>query len=140
MNSQQREQIERLRFQGMGYMKIAHKLSLSVNTVKAYCRRNNLAGMMAAKIPDAGMDTANARFCPQCGAEIAQTPGRKRRKFCSDACRMAWWNSHPELVNRKAIYHLVCSACQQPFDSYGNQNRKYCSHACYITDRFKKQA
>jgi len=76
-------------------------------------------------------------LCPQCGALLTQTPGRKRVKFCSDNCRTAWWNAHPEKVNRKAVYHFTCAHCGKPFTAYGNTQRKYCSHACYIADRYK---
>ncbi len=55
----------------------------------------------------------------------------QHQKFCSDKCRMAWWKAHPDQLNRKAIYHMVCAHCGQPFDSYGNSHRKYCSRACY---------
>lgn len=72
-----------------------------------------------------------------CGAALMQIPHRKPKKFCSDKCRMAWWNSHQELVNRKAIYHLACAHCGQSFDSYGNKNRKYCSRRCYDDARRK---
>lgn len=30
----------------------------------------------------------------------------------------------------------VCPVCKKPFTVYGNANRKYCSHECYIEDRF----
>jgi hypothetical protein len=49
---------------------------------------------------------------------------------------MAWWKEHPERLNRKAVYGLVCAGCGKPFESYGNRYRKYCSHDCYIKDRF----
>lgn len=58
-------------------------------------------------------------------------------KFCSDNCRTAWWNAHPEKVNRRAVYHFTCAHCGKPFTAYGNAKRKYCSHACYIADRYK---
>jgi orotate phosphoribosyltransferase-like protein len=47
MNDTQRKEIQRLRQAGMGYGKIAQSLSISANTVKAYCRRNGLAGTRA---------------------------------------------------------------------------------------------
>ena len=30
-----------------------------------------------------------------------------------------------------------CARCGKPFTAYGNAGRKYCSHSCYIADRFK---
>ena len=64
------------------------------------------------------------------------TPGAKRKMFCSDACRVAWWNCHKDLVTRKAVYMIPCAGCGKVFKSYGNRNRKYCSHGCYINARF----
>ena len=53
-----------------------------------------------------------------------------------EKCRLAWWNEHRDSMNRKAVYRLTCAYCGEVFDSYGNKSRKYCSHACYIKDRF----
>jgi len=65
-----------------------------------------------------------------------QTEGRKEKKFCSDRCRNKWWNSHLSEVKRKAMYEYTCPNCKKTFMAYGNRNRKYCSHECYINDRF----
>ena len=54
--------------------------------------------------------TANSDpVCPQCGKPIVQ----------------------------KAVYSYTCIGCGCAFTAYGNDHRKYCSHACYIQDRFK---
>ncbi len=140
MTLYQKEQLRRMRSEGKSYTKIAACLGLSENTIKSFCQRNNLGGMSAtikAKQADIGKQSIN--FCKNCGKSIEQQLGRKPRKFCSDECRIAWWNSHTDLVSQKSIYHLECSGCGKPFDSYGNKNRKYCTHACYIQDRFTKE-
>jgi hypothetical protein len=49
---------------------------------------------------------------------------------------MAWWEAHPERLSRKAVYELVCAGCGEPFESYGNKGRRYCSHGCYVKARF----
>lgn len=46
---------------------------------------------------------ANIHVCKFCGKEVHQNPGRKEKKFCDDKCRMAYWNSHQDKVERKAI-------------------------------------
>lgn len=74
--------------------------------------------------------------CLCCGKEVVQPRGRKEKKFCSDKCRNKWWNSNLDKVNRKANYEFICPHCKKLFSAYGNKNRKYCSHACYIEDRF----
>ena len=120
---QKENEIIALQRQGYGYRKIATLLGLSPNSVKDYCRRNPY-------IPD-------EEKCPQCGKRLVNTPHKREKKFCSDKCRLAWWNSHPELINRKAIYHLTCAHCGKPFDAYGKANKKYCSRSCYADARRK---
>lgn len=122
MTDEQKRKIDDLRQQGLGYMKIGQMLNISDNTVRSYCRRSRLP--------------SNAVICPQCGRTVKRRPGRKPRKFCSDDCRTAWWNSHLDQVNRKAVYRFVCVNCGKEFSAYGNAHRKYCSHACYIAHRF----
>lgn len=115
-------EIMKFRQQGLGYKRIAAVTGYSLNTVKSVCRRSA---------------EQEEKCCLQCGAKVEQPPHRKEKKFCSDKCRMAWWKAHPEQLNRKAIYHLVCVRCGQPFESYGNGHRKYCSRRCYDDARRK---
>ena len=49
MNDVQRSEIKRLREAGTGYTAIAQALSLPVNTIKTYCKRNGLGGARAIK-------------------------------------------------------------------------------------------
>lgn len=63
---------------------------------------------------------------------------KRKRMFCSDACRMAWWNAHPERVQRKAYYTLTCRHCGKQFESYGNSHRVFCSRDCYLKFRRKE--
>lgn len=81
---------------------------------------------------------AKVGYCQCCGIEVIQNPKRKQKKFCSDKCRNMWWNSHLELVDKKAIYEFKCKYCGEAFKVYGNENRKYCSRECYIAGRFGK--
>ena len=128
MTDLQKEQIKTLRLQGIGYVKIGEMLGISDNTVRSFCRRNGLG--------DAAKNTVS---CKHCGKLIKIIPKQKPRKFCSDACRTAWWNSHPDCVDRKAVYAYTCAHCGKPFTAYGNKERKYCSHNCYISDRFGEE-
>lgn len=131
MTDQQKNQISILRGQGYGYKKIGQLMGLSVNTVKTYCKRYDLGG------------TANylgfhaeEKVCKCCGVPLVQIPGRKARVFCSDECRTKWWNAHPELLNHRGERQVVCGHCGQTFSVSKNSTRKYCSHNCYIADRF----
>lgn len=131
MTDTQRTDIAKYRKEGYGYKKIGRLTGISENTVKTYCKRNGL-GSTAASVQVA--DDGTTFKC--CGNPIVQMTGRKPRKFCSDRCRNRWWNAHLDLVNRKANYEFVCPTCGRPFTAYGNAHRKYCSHSCYIEDRF----
>ncbi|GHU59279.1 hypothetical protein AGMMS49975_26690 [Clostridia bacterium] len=129
MTSTQKSKITELRGNGESYANVAETLGLSVNTVKSFCRRNNLNIINENKIADNVV-------CKVCQKAIEQVNGRKPRKFCSDKCRIEWWNAHPEQVARKAVYTYTCPHCQNTFTAYGNSRRKFCSHACYISERF----
>ncbi len=117
MNNDQKQQLRLLRQQGLGYTKIAATLGVNANTVKSYCQRNNLGANPVG-------------VCDYCAAPLRQTPGVKKRRFCTDQCRMAWWAKHPERVNRKAFYQFICTGCDTNFEAYGNGNRRFCSRAC----------
>ena len=136
MTEEQKTQIANLRGEGYGYVRIAQTLGISENTVKSFCRRKKLAGRAAAsQVMPAAVRDGN-QFCLCCGKEVAQTPGRKEKKFCSDRCRNKWWNGHLDHVKRKANYEFICPQCKKKFTAYGNAKRKYCSHECYIAHRF----
>lgn len=134
MTNEQRILIDGLRLQGLGYKKISAQLGISENTVKSYLRRIKKDGTIPAE------ETTEHHLCKCCGKPVEQHPGRKEKKFCSDTCRNRYWNSHLELVERKAIYHFTCPTCGKSFSAYGNAKRKYCSRACYLTDRFGGEA
>lgn len=126
MKAQQKEAIQHLRAEGQSYSRIAYLLGLSVNTVQSYCRRNNLGGIALVE-----PERVAAIYCRHCGTMVKQTTGKKQKQYCSDQCRMAWWNAHPEAVNRKNVQHFTCETCGETFEGYGKRDRKYCSRACY---------
>ena len=132
MTDNQKNMIAEYRQAGFSYTQISKMMDLSINRIKTYCKRHGLGGFAAYGCP-ASEETV---LCEMCGRIVPQNPGRKHKKFCSDKCRMAWWNTHQEDVNRKAHYKYICVYCKKPFMAYGNSNRKYCSHECYVEDRF----
>ena len=106
---------------GVGYRKISAMTGISANTVKTYCRRHKIDVQKAAE---------KREYCKYCGSTIVRIPQHRQRLFCSDTCRMQYWNSHREEVKHKKIYIFNCSFCGQEFVSLGNPNRKYCSRKC----------
>jgi endogenous inhibitor of DNA gyrase (YacG/DUF329 family) len=137
MTKEQKSQITKLRTEGYGYNRVAQMTGLSENTVKSFCRRNNLTGMAIVDLPKIRKQVADGMYyCKCCGVYVEQKPGRKEKKFCSDKCRMEWWNNNLDKVKRKAVYEFTCPYCKKKFKVYGNSRRKYCSHECYVADRF----
>lgn len=128
MNEKQKKQIVEMRAGGHSYKSISDYMEISINTVKSFCRRNkNLIDQTKTKKVD-----ATNGICEECGLPVYQYPNRKRKRFCSDRCRLAWWAR--ERKNKKTGNHHICTFCKTGFQSPGS--RKYCSHACYIKDRF----
>lgn len=122
MTKQEIETLNLMRSHGKSAADIAIALGLSVNTVRSYIRRHP---------PKDAVQVG----CRRCGKPVMQVKSRKAKYFCSDRCRNAWWNAHPEKVQRKAYYRLTCQFCGKEFVSYGNKNRKYCSRLCYADAR-----
>lgn len=125
MTEEQKWAVNLYRSKNLGYKKISELTGISVNTIKSHCRKK-------------GRNCADT-FCLQCHKPVIQIQGRKLKKFCSDRCRMIWWNEHPDLVNRKAFYDFKCQTCGKRFKAYGNTHRKYCSRDCYLKDRYGRK-
>ena len=135
MTEEQKRKVTDLRRAGMGYTETARLVGVSRDAVRSFCRRNGLAGQAAQeKLGDA---QAQEGSCRECGKPLQQTAGVKRRVFCSRECRKKWWHGHPEKIKQRAVYSFTCAGCGKPFTAYGNSRRKYCSHECYIRNRFK---
>ena len=146
MTIEQKERIAQLRASGEGYKRIADLIGISVSTVKSFCQRNGVIAIRPEPtrkpvvFPDAlhtQQGEANSSACEQCGAHIDQVPARKRKRFCSSACRMKWWRSHKELLNHRITHTRICVGCGTEIESYRSDERKYCSRSCYIKHRFR---
>lgn len=130
MTKEEKQNILTLQAQGLGYKRIAATLGISENTVKSFLKRADKVPEIF-HVPEAPRVDDGKHLCLQCGKSVPQNPGRKEKKFCSDACRYRWWNSHPAKDADR-----ICPVCGERFTAYGRRSRKYCSHACYILDRF----
>ena len=133
MTDEQKNLIYAARKNGVGYATIAKDVGMTKNAVAAFCRRHGLTGNLS----DDNAPASEGGLCRECGKPLVQVDGMKTRVFCSHECKTKWWREHPEKMNRKATYEFVCAHCKKPFSAYGNSKRKYCSHECYIADRFK---
>jgi hypothetical protein len=122
--------IQRMRESGAAYAIIADHLKISPNTVKSFCQRKDIQYQAEFR------PVSELRFCAQCGQPIVQQENRKEKRFCSDKCRSGWWNKHRQELSRKKAIIMTCAHCGNHFESYPQEQRKYCCHACYIQARF----
>lgn len=122
MTSNQKTEILRLRSVGLGYRSIAERIGVSEKTVASFCR---------------AYTDKEKTGCEQCGRMISQDPHRKKKRFCSDRCRMLWWNGHRDKVSHRTEYERTCLMCGKRFISYTAPDRKYCSTQCYAEHRRK---
>ncbi len=116
MTKEEKSRVQDLRRLGERSSAIARELGIPLSTIVSFCRDHD---------KDESVD-----YCPQCGSRLIHITGHKKKKFCSDKCRMLWWNSHPEQVTRRAYYKAVCKNCGREFWSYGNDHRIFCSRKC----------
>lgn len=140
MTDEERKIIRTMRLEGVGYKAIATALQMSRDTIRAYCKRSGLGGQSTFLELTVQEQIEEGNACKHCLKSIKQKPKGRERKFCSDACRRKWWLEHQEARNKNdnAIYHYTCEYCEKEFTAYGNKNRKYCSHGCYIKHRFEE--
>ena len=127
MTNAEKNYIIRYRKAGKGCAEIARSLGLSTNTVKSFCRRNDI-------VPDeqkSASDSGNTK-CLQCGKTVNRHPHRKAKRFCSDVCRLTWWHAHRDMA--KNAVERKCHQCGQVFHSVREQ--KYCSRVCYFATRY----
>ncbi len=138
MTEKEKNQIIKMRKNGVGYQAIATALNLSRDRVRNFCKKRNMAGFGAVFTLNDKEKTGEYERCLNCYKHIRQPKQGRPKKFCSNECRREWWKSHPEEINKKetAQYRLKCAYCGEDFISYGNKDRKYCSHNCYIHQRF----
>lgn len=147
MTAEQQNKIRELRMKGMGYRNISSETGIYRDTIRSFCRRNGLDGYASAicagktEIVEKNGMAGQEDQCQNCGRKLEQPLTGRKRKFCCEECRRKWWKHHPEKINRRqeAFYTEICAHCGNEFLSYGNRGRRYCSHACYIRDRFWRE-
>jgi protein-arginine kinase activator protein McsA len=128
MTSKQKRSIRDMRRAGLSYGAMAETTGLSANTVKSFCRRENI-GIAKTR------DVENRDVCKYCGKPLSHSAGRKKKRFCDDKCRSDWWNDNRDWTRGKKAHRSVCRCCGAEFESHGNKKRKYCSRECYTADR-----
>lgn len=115
MNKEQIATVERLRHEGKGPSAIAKETGISINTVKSHLGRHSISA------------PRRARTCMLCHSEI-----KTSKRFCSDACRAKWYESHRD--EEQDILH-VCKVCGALFEPRPAK-QVYCSKQCFYNDRY----
>lgn len=141
MTEYQKQKIPQLRSTGMGYKAIANVLGLTRDVVRGFCKKYGLEGNGMVIKQNIETKISKGILCANCSKPVTQPKSGRQRRFCSDECRRTWWKVNTDKRKPKdtALYHFKCVCCNKTFESYGNQKRKYCSHECYIKDRFKQK-
>lgn len=138
MTDLQKQQIAEMRESGSTYADIAAALSLPIGTIKSYFSRNPASKTVTPVIlPD--IPEMPTGCCKRCGQPLNNTPGHRQKTFCSSECQRLYWREHPELMNHTAIIQKRCPSCGKEFSDYRGHSRKYCSHACYIEYRYRRE-
>lgn len=134
MKREDYQQVQSLREAGYSYSRIATALGVPKNSVKSYCNRFGIRLGLEEPLKNAD----GILHCRQCGGVIPCDKLPTRKRFCCNECRMRWWNAHRDRANSKVAQPTACANCGKAFRSYVSENRKYCSHQCYISYRFEK--
>lgn len=100
MTNDQKEKIKNMRQAGDSYSQITLTLSINKNTVKAYCRRNNLVANESAK-PKTEKNIYTS--CKQCEKPLTHGTKGQPKKFCSEDCRRLWWKANDSKHVKKLI-------------------------------------
>lgn len=126
LSESEKRKIIELKLKGVSSKAIASQLQLGPSAVKTFIHRH---GKDSEYVSAMGI-------CPCCGSSLVQTPGKKPKKFCSDACRMKWWAQHKEQMDR-TFYTITCTQCGCSFETT-NPKRKFCTRSCYAKSRQKE--
>ena len=128
MTESEVQAVTRLQGYGLDYRAIGEVTGINRETLKSFVRRHPIGTVRP-------VDTDG--YCRNCGRPISFTVGHRIRLFCDSHCRMAYWNSHRDRVNRKKWQTFTCLRCGTEFEAYGTRERKYCCRACYHESRRK---
>ena len=135
----QKHQARLLREKGLGYGGIAKLTGLGKETVRYVCR--DIQPGEENRHLDRQMK--NGEACLFCGEDLKPQHGSgRRRKFCCEECRRAYWKINRKKlgVKRPESMHVYsCAYCGKTFESYGKVSRKYCSRTCYLLHRYGDQ-
>jgi hypothetical protein len=135
MDELQRQKIRKLRVQGYGYLRISNLLEISPSTIRSFCKKEKIAGLINTGEQLRGKD--NLTICKQCGKKFYQIAGRKNKTFCSTSCCKVYWTLNKDKQRRLVPEKYNCLICNNEYYEYPFRKRKYCSRDCYCQSKRK---
>jgi len=136
MTKEQRNIIIEMRLDGVGYKSISHLLGLTRDAVRNYCVKIGLDGIASENYEEEFRLSFNKELvgknCRYCGQVLTQNKTGRTKYYCSSICRIAWSKDHHK------VYNYTCYYCCVNYQSNASKS-KYCSHKCYIKNRFWKE-
>lgn len=115
--------IRELRTRGLGMQAIADIMKMGRDNVRYFLRKEGLGGARGGDVV--------GRFCLECGRPVKRVDGKRLKRFCTDRCRIRWWNRRRRSRRSSSMEELVCPVCGQMFWAYGSSHRRFCSCECY---------
>ena len=107
-----------LRKQGLSYKEIAKRIDITPENARMIASRAKKQQQHTSPCP--------AGVCKVCGDPLTFVEGKKRKQFCSDACRTKYQNQR-----KKRTPHIcTCELCGKEFVYYGNPHKRFCSQEC----------
>lgn len=128
LKESQKQDIIRLRSHGWGYRKIACAVNASRDQVRNFCKSNSVAGKGIDLIKK--IDNLDEHYCKMCGTALIQNKTGRRKLYCSKDCKTKWEKLHP------VLHEIQCQYCGNVVFVQNADTRKFCSHECYIKNRF----
>lgn len=121
MTKKEKEHILNMNDAGKSLADISDETGIPKNTIKSFLRRSKIV--------------ENKTVCLNCGVVLTHIPHKKKKKFCSDNCRMHYWNAHPDKMSHTNASIIKCEVCGKDVLSYRKKPRRFCSRECAAKGR-----
>ncbi len=123
MTGQEKNTLIDMRQRGLKLHEMAKITGMKEGTIRSFFSRFGIQNM----------ELNRAALCKQCHSPLLAKKYKRVRLFCSDACRIKWWNQHRGEGTHRNQHVYRCRYCQTEFRSYAEA--KYCSRACYFASK-----
>ncbi|MGV9196423.1 hypothetical protein ACTOVL_04350 [Arcanobacterium canis] len=128
LTEQQKRTATILRENALTMPNIAERLNAEPAEIKRYLYRSNIQPLVE--------EPPFSNWCSWCGKGFMPPKQYPKKRFCSDAHRLAWWAANRSAINGRTQEELTCLNCGKPFTAFACAGRKYCDHGCYIQHRY----